>query len=105
MLQDWRQAARSLFRYPDFSAIAIVTLAVGVGLNIVIFSVVNAVLLHPLPYPGADRLVFLWSESPRQNIREKPTAYANFLEWRDQNKSFEDLAIFDPASVTLTGGA
>jgi predicted permease len=67
--------------------------------------VVNAVLLRPLPYPDADHLVFLWSESPRQNIREKPTAYANFSEWRDQNKSFEDLAIFDPTSVTLTGEA
>jgi predicted permease len=105
MFQDWRQAVRSLRRYPGFSAIAVLTLAVGMAANIIIFSVVNAVLLRPLPYPNADRLVFLWSESPKQNIREKPTAYANYSEWRSQNRSFDDLAIFDPTSVTLTGEA
>jgi predicted permease len=67
--------------------------------------VVNAVLLRPLPYPEADRLVFLWSEAPRQNIRERASAYANFSDWRDQNKSFEDLAASDPTVVTLTGAA
>jgi predicted permease len=105
MFQDWRQAVRSLFRYPGFSAIAVITLAVGIAANVIIFSVVNAVLLRPLPYPEADRLVFLWSESPMQNLREKPTAYATYAEWRQQNRSFEDLAAFDPTSVTLTGEA
>ena len=77
----------------------------GIGANITIFSVVNAVLLRPLPYPDSDRLVFLWSEVPKQNISERASAYANFSEWRDQNKSFEDLAVFDPTVVTLTGAA
>jgi predicted permease len=79
------------------------TLAIGIGANITIFSVINSVLLRRLPYANVDRLVFLWSESPTQNIKERPSAYSNVSEWRDQNKSFEGLAILDPTSVTLTG--
>jgi putative ABC transport system permease protein len=103
--QDLRFGARMLFKQPGFTAIAALTLALGIGANITIFSVVNSVLLRPLPYPNSDRLVFLWSDSPKLNIRERASAYANFSEWRDQNKSFEDLAVFDPTVVTLTGGA
>jgi putative ABC transport system permease protein len=105
MLQDLRLAVRLLVRYPSFTAIAVLTLAVGIGANITIFSVVNAVLLRPLPYPDAERLVFIWSEVPQQNVRERASAYANFSEWRNQNRSFADLAVFDPTSVTLTGVA
>src|SRR5215467_8550673 len=103
--QDLRYGARMLFKNPGFTLIAVLTLALGIGANITIFSVINAVLLHPLPYPEAERLVFLWTEVPKQNIKERASAYANFSEWRDQNKSFEDLAVFDPTSVTLTGAA
>src|SRR5262245_48184685 len=94
--QDLRYGARRLLNSPGFTATALFTLALGIGANIIIFSVVNAVLLAPLPYPEADRLVYLWSEAPIQNIRERASAYANFSEWRNQNKSFEDLAVFDP---------
>src|SRR5262249_22602692 len=90
---------------PGFTATALFTLALGIGANITIFSVVNAVLLRPLPYADADRLVFLWSEAPKQNIKETASAYATISEWRHQNTSFEDLAVFDPTSVTLTGAA
>jgi len=103
--QDLRYGARMLFKNPGFTLIAALTLALGIGANITIFSVINAVLLHPLPYPEAERLVFLWTEVPKQNIKERASAYANFSEWRDQNKSFEDLAVFDPTAVTLTGAA
>src|SRR5262247_3899552 len=103
--QDLRYGARMLFKQPGFTAIAALTLGLGIGANITIFSVVNAVLLRPLPYPDADRLVFLWSEAPAQNIRERASAYANVADWREQNKSFEDIAASDPAVVTLTGGA
>src|SRR5262249_12477113 len=103
--RDLRYGARMLLKSPGFTATALLTLALGIGANITIFSVVNAVLLRPLPYPEAERLVFLWSEAPRQNIRERASAYANFSEWRNQNKSFEDLAVFDPTVVTLTGAA
>ena len=103
MIQDLRFAVRMLLKQPGFTVIAAFTLAIGIGANITIFSIVNSVLLRPLPYPKADRLVFLWSESNTQNIKEKPTAYGNISEWREQNNSFEDLAFFDPTSVTLTG--
>src|SRR5262249_41273789 len=103
--RDLRYGARMLLKSPGFTATALLTLALGIGANITIFSVVNAVLLRPLPYPEAERLVFLWSEAPMQNIRERASAYANFSEWRNQNKSFEDLAVFDPTVVTLTGAA
>jgi len=105
MLQDLRLGVRLLVRHRSFTAIAVLTLAAGIGANITIFSVVNAVMLRPLPYPEAERLVFIWSEVPQQNVRERASAYANFSEWRSQNSSFEDLAVFDPTSVTLTGGA
>ncbi len=103
--QDLRYGARMLIKHPGFTAIAVPTLALGIGANITIFSVVNAVLLRPLPYADADRLVFLWSAVPKQNIKERASAYANFSEWRDQNTLFEDLAVFDPTAVTLTGVA
>jgi putative ABC transport system permease protein len=104
-LQDLRLGVRMLIKRPSFTGIAVLTLALGIGANITIFSVVNSVLLRPLPYADADRLVFLWSEAPKQNIKDRASAYANFSEWRDQNKSFEDLAVFDPTVVTLTGAA
>ncbi|MGH9855280.1 MAG: ABC transporter permease, partial [Blastocatellia bacterium] len=104
LLQDLRFGARMLLKAPNFTLIAVLTLALGIGANITIFSVVNAVLLRPLPYPDSERLVFLWSEAPAQNIRERASAYANVADWREQNKSFEDIAFSDPTVVTLTGG-
>ena len=103
MFQDLHYGARMLVRQPSFTAIAVLTLALGIGANITIFSVVNTVLLRPLPYPEAERLVFLWSEVPKQNIKERPSGYDTISDWRQQNKSFEGLAAYDPASVTLTG--
>ena len=105
MFQDLQVGLRMLIKNPSFSAIAVLTLALGIGANITIFSVLNSVLLRPLPYTDSDRLVFLWSEAPRQNIKERTSAYANISDWRTQNKSFEDLAVFDATSVTLTGAA
>jgi putative ABC transport system permease protein len=105
MLQDLQLGVRMLIKQPSFTVIAVFTLALGIGANITIFSVVNAVLLRPLPYPDADRLVFLWSEAPAQNIRERASTYGNVADWREQNRSFEDLAVFDPTAVTLTGAA
>jgi len=103
--QDLRYGARMLLKSPGFTATVLFTLALGIGANITIFSVVNAVLLRPLPYADADRLVFLWTEAPKQNVKERTSAYATISEWRQQNTSFEDLAVFDPTMVTLTGAA
>ncbi|MCI0388497.1 MAG: ABC transporter permease [Acidobacteria bacterium] len=104
-LQDLRFGARMLAKQPGFTLIAVLTLALGIGANITIFSVVNAVLLRPLPYPEAEQLVFLWSESPQRNIKERASAYANVADWRSQSQSFTDIAIFDPTVMTLTGAA
>jgi predicted permease len=103
--QDLRFGARMLIKQPGFTAIAVLTLGLGIGANIAIFSVVNAVMLRPLPYPNSDRLIKLWSAVPKQNIGERASAYTNFSEWRAQNTSFEDLAVTDPTVVTLNGGA
>jgi predicted permease len=103
--QDLRYGARMLVKHAGFTTVAVFTLALGIGANIMIFTVVNAVLLRPLPYPDADRLVYLWSEAPAQNIRERASAYANVADWQEHNKSFEDIAVSDPTVVTLTGAA
>src|SRR5262245_1695916 len=102
---DLRCAARMLRRSPSFTAIAIVTLALGIGANTAMFSVVNAVVLRPLPYQDPDRLAMLWTNDPKRDIREEGTSYPNFLDWRSQSRAFADMAICSRGNpVTLTGG-
>ena len=103
--QDLSFGARMLLKQPGFTIIAALTLALGIGANITIFSVVNAALLRPLPYPEAEQLVFLWSESPQRNIKERASAWANVADWRNQSQSFAEIAVFDPTVMTLTGAA
>jgi putative ABC transport system permease protein len=102
--QDLHYGARVLLKNPGFTAIAIITLALGIGANAAIFSVVNAVLLQPLPYLEPERLVLLWGNFRRDNS----TAHINpldFLDYREQNRTFEQLAAFAPDinDVALTG--
>jgi predicted permease len=105
MIQDLRYGARMLLKTPGFTFVAILTLAIGIGGNTAIFSLVNAVLLRPLPYLDPDRLAMLWTDDPKRNIREEGTSYPNFLDWRSQNQSFTDLAICSRGNpVVLTGG-
>jgi putative ABC transport system permease protein len=99
--QDAAYALRSLRRTPGFTAAAVVTLALGIGVNTAIFSVVNGVLLNPLPYPGPDQLVALYSrtaDGPRFS-----SSYPNFLDWVRDNRSFSDLAAFRPDELNLIG--
>ncbi len=98
--QDLAYAFRRLRQAPGFTAVAVATLALGIGANGAIFSVVNAVLLRPLPFEEADRLVRL-----AQTWKGGPSVYSpqNFLDVQAQAKSFESLAVFDPGGVTLTG--
>jgi putative ABC transport system permease protein len=94
MWHDLRFGFRMLFKNPVFAFVTIVTLALGIGANTAIFSVVDAVLLRPLPYPQADRLVYLWETMESQGISESGAALPNYQGWRDQNQTFEGLAAF-----------
>jgi predicted permease len=99
--QDLRYGLRMLAKSPGFTAIAIVTLALGIGANTALFSIVNGVLLNPLPFPGPERLIAIYSrtaEYPRSSI-----SYLNFLDWRRDNHSFAALAAFRQDDFNLTG--
>jgi putative ABC transport system permease protein len=98
--QDLQYAARMLRKSPGFAAIAVVTLAVGIGLNTAIFTFVNAWVLKPLPYPNADRLVAIWSfNAKRGGIGS--TSAADLYDWRRENKVFEDICAWTSPMVTL----
>jgi putative ABC transport system permease protein len=104
--QDLRYALRSLFKNRGFAAVAVLTLAVGVGANTAIFRVLQAVVLRDLPYHNADRLALLWTLNLRQNLPDG-SSYLNFRDWKEQSRKFEDMAVyrrpeFTPA--TITGG-
>ncbi|HEY7184427.1 MAG TPA: ABC transporter permease [Blastocatellia bacterium] len=90
--QDLRYGARLLLKNPGFALIAVLTQALGVGANTAIFTVVNGVLLRPLPYDEPDRLVMLWEADPRRNIEQQRVAPPNLVEWREQSRSFENIA-------------
>jgi len=101
LLQDMRYAFRMLLKNPGFTAIAIVALTLGIGANTAIFSVVNAVLLKPLPYPGSDRLVVIFENNLSKGWETFSVSPANFLDWRSQNQSFEDLAAYNRSPLNL----
>ncbi|MGH9789365.1 MAG: ABC transporter permease [Candidatus Acidiferrales bacterium] len=101
--QDLRYGARQLARSPGFTAVAVLTLALGIGANTAIFSVANAVLLQPLPYQEPDRLVRLWESNPGRNWPFFSASAPNFNDWVQQNRSFESLAATEGATFNLTG--
>ena len=102
LVQDARGALRAIRRNPAFSAVAAGTLALAVGVNVVMFSVLNTVLFRPLPYRFPHELVMLWTETPSQDLRENRSAFWNVEEWRHQSRSFRDIAVFDSVALTLT---
>ena len=98
---DIRYALRTFARAPMFTVIAVATLAVGIGLNTAVFSVVHAVLLEPLPFPNADRLVTIWEHGKRTD--RNSVSPANFLDWKAQNRVFADIAAIADQRMTLRG--
>ncbi len=98
--QDLRYGARLFWRSPSFSIVAVLTLALGIGANTAIFSVVNAVLLKPLPFPDPDRLVHLWEGKVGEGASKNVVEAFNFLDWRERNHSFEQMAAVN-GGVTL----
>jgi len=103
LLSDLRQVLRRLGRSPIFTVITIITLAAGVGANIAVFSVVEGVLLKPLSYPHAETLVGVWHTAPGLNMDEVNMAPSNYFIYREQNRVFEDIGVYQGYSVAVTG--
>jgi putative ABC transport system permease protein len=104
MLQDIRFGLRMLARNPGVTALATIALALGIGGNTLIFSVVNAVLLKPLPVSDPSRLVWIWANSPSRNLNYAFTAYSTYAEWKAGSPSFESMSAYAPSSATLLAG-
>ena len=103
LLQDLRYGARLWARSPGFTAVAVLTLALGIGANSAVFSIVRGLLLEPLPFRDPDRLVLLWEASA--GGQRTPVALPNFADWRAEAKSFSALAAYRGDELTLSGGA
>jgi putative ABC transport system permease protein len=103
LLHDLRYALRTLVQRPGFTVVAVLTLALGVGANTAIFSLVSAVLVRPLPYRDAERLVVVWEDATAAGIPRDDVANANYADWKAQNRVFEDVAAFDQRVFDLAG--
>lgn len=101
--QDLRYAARTLRRSPGFTIAAVAVLALAIGANTAVFSVLNAVLFRPLPYQSPEQLAMLWTEDPSQNTREGRSALWDVEQWRKEARSFAGIATFDSVGTMLTG--
>ena len=104
LFHDVRYAVRQLRKSPGFTAVAVITLALGIGANTTTFSTVNAMLLRPFPFPRLDRIVTVWETVPKQNAYHMSVAPANFRDWDEQGKGFEQLAAVQSWDANLTGG-
>jgi putative ABC transport system permease protein len=101
--QDLRYSLRLLAKRPGFTLVTVITLALGIGANTAIFSMVNALLINPLPFPKVDRLVAMWEKIPSQGVERNETAIANYLDWQAQNQSFEEVALYSWWNANLAG--
>src|SRR2546421_13045953 len=101
LLKDIRYGVRGLVKRPGFTVVALVTLALGIGANTAIFSVVNAVLLRPLPYKDPQQLVWVWEVQAKQ--AQASFSPAEFLDYQAQNQSFTEMAAYRLMPLTLTG--
>jgi len=99
--QDLRYALRVLTKSPGFAAVAVLTLALGIGVNSALFSVVNGVLLNPLAYPRPGQLVALYGKTP--GLDQGPIAYLNFLDWQRDTHTFSSMAIYRNQDYNFIG--
>src|SRR6059058_3216935 len=103
LLRDVRYALRVLLKRLGFTAVAVVTLALGIGATTAIFSLVSAVLVRPLKYRDAERLVMVWEVPPVAGMPRDNPATGNYADWKAQNRAFEDMAAVDQRTYDLTG--
>ncbi|MCA1577498.1 MAG: ABC transporter permease [Acidobacteria bacterium] len=103
LIKDIRYGVRGLWKRPGFTAVAVLTLALGIGANTAIFSVVNAVLLKPLQFRDPDRLVMIWEDATFAGFPRNTPAPANYVDWKTQTQSFEDMAASAESTFNLTG--
>ncbi len=103
LLRQVKQVARRLSRAPGFTAISLITLAVGIGANTAIFSVVNGVLLKPLPYPDPDRLIGVWQTAPGLGMENINASPATYFTYREENRTLEDIGMWRGDGATVTG--
>jgi putative ABC transport system permease protein len=103
IIKDIRYGIRGLLKRPGFTIIALITLALGIGANTAIFSVVNAVLLRPLPFQDPEQLVIVWEDATFAGFPRNTPAPANYVDWKNQNQSFSDMAASHETSFNLTG--
>src|SRR5437867_2154593 len=101
---DVRYAFRNLRRNPGFAIVVLLTLALGIGANAAIFSIVNSVLLRPLPYRDADRLMVIWGDLRRPGLNDIPVSAGEYVDYRDRSHLFEQVAAYDTVGLNLTGG-
>jgi putative ABC transport system permease protein len=102
--QDVRFSARMLLKHPGYTLIAVVTLALGIGANVAIFSIINGVLLRSLPYPEPDQIVTLWENNIKESIPRDDFSPANFLDMRERQTVFSEVAFANPTSLDYSGG-
>ena len=102
LIRDLKHTLRRLAHTPVFTLATLVTLALGIGANTAIFSVINSVLLKPLPFPEPDRLIGVWQTAPGVNIKDLNASLTDYLTYREDSKTFADVAIWNGRSVTVT---
>ena len=103
LAQDIRHSIRRLFKSPGFALAAIVTLGLGIGANTAIFSVVYGVVVNPLPYPEADRLLTMWHTAPGADIARLGLSFGTYHHYKKHNRTFDEMAAYQPTSFNLTG--
>ncbi|MGH9667552.1 MAG: ABC transporter permease, partial [Bryobacteraceae bacterium] len=102
LIHDLKHTLRRLGRTPVFTITTVVTLALGIGANTAIFSMINGMLLKPLPFPQPDRLVATWQTAPGVNIKDLNASIADYVTYREESKTFADVAIWVGGSATVT---
>ena len=106
--QDMRYGVRTLVKSPAFTVVAVLSLALGIGANTAIFSVVNGILLRPLPYPEAERVVAVWHTPPQDSfpgMKRFSVSPGNYLDWKEQSRAFEQMAVYGYAGFNLSAGS